>query len=151
MVSSSSNTYACRAYIETLLTFGKAYKKTFPTNSMWYNDTAGHMNGLGDENVGTTKRSNLTVHGRKMDVNGYIHDDVFRQTRLLPPGVMVKVRFVRATEQFSLISTKSGYKTEISSAILYVKKCKVTLDVCLALASVHKKEQHAFSNKTRGL
>ena len=51
---------------------------------------------------------------------GYIQDDVFMQTRLLPPDVTVKVRFDMATEQFSLISTKTGYKTEISSAILYV-------------------------------
>ena len=56
MVSSSSNTYAYRAYIETRLTFGKAYKKTFFTNSMWYKDTAGHMNDLWDENVAATKR-----------------------------------------------------------------------------------------------
>ena len=138
MVSSSSNTYAYRAYIETLLTFGKAYKKTFLTNYMWYKDTAGHMNDLRDENVGTTKRSNLTTHGKKVDMIGYIHDDVFRQTRLLPPGVTVKVRFVRATEQFSLISTRTGYKTEISSAILYVMKCKVNPEVSLALANVHK-------------
>ena len=68
---------------------------------------------------------------------GYIHDDV--QTSLLPPGVTVKVKYVRATEQFSLISTRAGYKTEISSAILYVRKCKVNPEVCLALASVHKK------------
>ena len=142
MVSSSSNTYAYRAYIETLLTFGKAYKKTFITNSMWYKDTAGHMNDLGDENVGTTKRSNLTAHGKKVDMIGYIHDDVFRQTRLLPPGVTVKVRFVRANEQFSLISTRAGYKTEISSAILYVKKCKVNPEVCLAFANVHKKNMY---------
>ena len=142
MVSSSSNTYAYRAYIETLLTFGKAYKKTFLTNSMWYNDTAGHMNDLGDENVGTT-----TDHGKKVDMIGYIHDDVFVQTRLLFPGVTVKVRFVRATEQFSLISTRAGYKTEISSAILYVKKCTVNPEVCLALASVHKKNNMYFPIK----
>ena len=79
LVSSPSNTYAYRAYIETLLTFGKAYKKTFLTNSMWYKDTAGHMNNLWDENVGTTKRNNLTAHGNKLDMIGYIHDDVFRQ------------------------------------------------------------------------
>ena len=78
---------------------------------------------------------------------GYIHDDVFRQTRLLPPGVTVKVRFVRATEQFSLISTRAGYKTEISSAILYVKKCKVNPEVCLALANVHKKNNMYFPIK----
>ena len=144
MVSSSSNTYAYRAYIETLLTFGKAYKKTFHTNSIWYKDTAGHMNDLGDENVGSTKRSNLTAHGKKVDMIGYIHDDVFRKTRLLPPGVTVNVRFVRATEQFSFISTRAGYKTEISSAILYVKKCKVNPEVCLALANVHKRTTCIF-------
>ena len=53
------------------------------------------MNDLGDKNVGATKRLNLTVHGKKVDTIGYIHDDVFRQTRLLPLGVTVNVRFVR--------------------------------------------------------
>ena len=105
------------------------------------------MKDLGDENVGITKRSNLTAHGKKMDMIGYIHDDVFKQTRLLPPGVTVKVRFVRATEQFRLISTKAGYKTEISSAILYEKKCKVNPEVRLALASVHKKNNMYFPIK----
>ena len=41
-----SNTYAYRAYIETLLTFGKTYKQTVLTNTMWYKDTAGHLNDL---------------------------------------------------------------------------------------------------------
>ena len=68
MVSSSSNTYTYHTYIETLLTFGKAYKKTFLTNSMWYKDTAGYMNDLGDEHVGTTKQSNRTAHGKKVDM-----------------------------------------------------------------------------------
>ena len=76
---------------------------------------------------------------------GYIHDDVFRQTRLLPTGVTVKVIFVRDTEQFSLILTKAGNKTELSSAIL--KKCKVNPEVCLALASVHKKNNMYFPIK----
>ena len=82
---------------------------------------------------------------------GYIHNDVFKQTRLLPPYVTVKVRFVRATEQFSVISTEVWYKTEISSAILYVKKCKVNPEVYLSLASVHKKNNMAFPIKTSGL
>ena len=77
---------------------------------MRYNDTAGHRNDLEDENVGVTKRGNLTTDGKKVNMIGYIHDDVFRQTRLLPPGVTVKLRFVRAIEQFSLTSTKTGYK-----------------------------------------
>ena len=102
------------------------------------------MNDLWDENVGTTERSNLTAHGKKVDMIGYIHDDVFKKTRLLHPGVTVKVRFVRATEQFSLISTKAGYKTDISSAIMYVKKYDVNPEVCLALAIVLKKKNTYF-------
>ena len=57
------------------------------------------------------------------------------------------MRFVRATEQFNLISTKDVYKTEIVRAILYVKKCKVKPEVCLALASVHKKNIIYFPKK----
>ena len=147
VVSSSSNTYAYRAYIETLLTFGKVYKKTFLTYSMWYKDTAEHMNDLWDENVGTTKRSNLTAHGKKVDMIGYIHADVLRKTRLLHPGATVKVRFVRATEQFSFISTRAEYNTDISSAIVYVKKCKINPEVCLALTRVHTMNDMYFPIK----
>ena len=72
---------------------------------MWYKDTAVHMNDLGDENVDATEQRNLNLPAivKKVDIIGFIHDDVFRQTRLLSPGVPAKVRFVRATEQFSLI------------------------------------------------
>ena len=55
-VSSLSSTNAYRAYIETLLNFGKVFKKTFLTNSMWYNGTAGHINDQGDENVDTIRQ-----------------------------------------------------------------------------------------------
>ena len=89
LVSSSSNTYTYRVYIETLLTFWKTYKNTFLTNSMWYKDTVGHMNDLEDENVGATKRRKLTATGKKVDIIGSIHDGIFRQTRLLPPVVTV--------------------------------------------------------------
>ena len=66
MVSSSPNTYAYRVYIETLL---KAYKKTFLTNSMRYKDTARHMNDLGDENVGATKRHNLIANRVRQEIH----------------------------------------------------------------------------------
>ena len=89
IASFSSNTYAYSAYIEPRLTFVNAYKKTFLTNSMWYKVTAGHINDLGGEHIGAPKRRNMTVEGQKVDMTGYIPDDMFRQTRLLSPGVTV--------------------------------------------------------------
>ena len=66
-------------------------KETFLSNSMWYKDTAGPINDLGNENVGATNRHNLTAIEKKVDMIGYIHDDVLRQARLLSPGLTVKV------------------------------------------------------------
>ena len=71
MVPSSSNTYAYRAYIETLLIFGKAYNKIFLTTSMWYKDTAGHMNDLGKKRwYHETKRSDSP---RKEGEHDWLH------------------------------------------------------------------------------
>ena len=83
---------------------------------------------------------------KQVDMIGYIHNDVFRQMRLLLPGVTVKVIFVRDIQQFSLTLTKAGYKTNIYSAILYVKKCKV-YQVFISLSSVHKKNNMYFQIK----
>ena len=44
LISSSSNTYAYRAYLKTLLNYGKAAKESQLTASLWYKDTTNHMN-----------------------------------------------------------------------------------------------------------
>ena len=110
---------------------------------MWYKDTAGHMNDIGyeNENGGDTKRRSVTANRRNLDMIGYKHDGGFRQTRLLYPGVTVLN---------CLFWTKAGYKTEVCSAILYVKKYKVNPEVWLVLASVHKKNNMYFSIKRVG-
>ncbi len=149
LISSSSNTYAYRSYIESLLSFGRACKKTFLTNGLWYKDTAGQFDTLVDKNGesandGAKKRYALTLKNKKIDLIGYIHDDVFRQHRLIPPGVTVKVRFIRSRDAFSLLSTKAGYKTILSNAVLYVRKVKVNPTVTLAHANVLKKSNMMF-------
>ena len=46
------------------------------------------MNDIWGKNVCATKRRNLTAIGKMVDMTGYIDDNAFRQTRLLPPAVM---------------------------------------------------------------
>ena len=145
LVSSSTNTYAYRAYIETLLSYGRAYKRSYLTNSLWYKDVAGHFDSLAEnENGAAHKRREFLANGKKVDMMGFIHDDFFRQERLLPPGCDIKIRFVRARDEFSLVSTKPGYKTLIDSAVLYVKKVKLNPAVALAHATVLKKSNMLF-------
>ena len=44
VVTSSNNTYAYRAYLETLLSYGPSAKKSQLTSALYYKDVAGHMN-----------------------------------------------------------------------------------------------------------
>ena len=46
LVTSSSNTYAYRAYIETLLSYGFDAKSRQLTNQLWYKDKASRMNAI---------------------------------------------------------------------------------------------------------
>ena len=43
LVTPSMNTYAYRAYLETLFSYGPAAKGSYLTAAMWYKDTAKHM------------------------------------------------------------------------------------------------------------
>ena len=42
-ISSSNNRYTYRAYLETLLDYGKPAKESQLSSSLWYKDIAGHM------------------------------------------------------------------------------------------------------------
>ena len=145
LVSSSTNMYAYRSYIESLLSYGRAYKKSYLTNSLWYKDIAGHFDELTEaDNKGAYKRHQFIKNAKKVDMLGFLHTDFFRQERLLPPGCDVKLRLVRAADDFSLLSTKPGYKTLIDNAVLYVKKVKLNPSVSLAHANVLKKHNMLF-------
>ena len=43
LVTSSTNTYSYRAYLETLLSYGVSAKKSHLTSALWYKYTAGAM------------------------------------------------------------------------------------------------------------
>ena len=93
------------------------------------------MNGLWDENAG--------------------HDWLHKRRRVQADETTtsmrkVKVKF-RATEQFNFTSTNAGYKTDISSAVLYVNKMKDQLRGMPCSSKRPQKEQRVFYNKTSGL
>ena len=64
LVSSSTNTYAYRAYLETSLNYGKEAKESQLTSVMWYKDTAGKMDKravvVAGKNKGLVKRVSFT-------------------------------------------------------------------------------------------
>lgn len=98
LISSSTNTYAYRAMLETLLNYGDEAKKSQLTMSLFYKDTPGKMdtvNPLAEDdnaNLELKARFAFTKSSNIVDMMGAIHSDVFFQERLLLNGVNLRIK-----------------------------------------------------------
>lgn len=77
LVSPPNNTYAFRAYIETLLNYGPAAKASHLTCSLWYEDTPGKLTTCDAANEGFTKRQQLSKQSSTIEMIGHLHGDIF--------------------------------------------------------------------------
>ena len=139
-ISSSNNTYNYRAYLETLSDYGKPTKESQLSSSLWYKDTARHMDvtHVRDRatNAGLVKRSLFTNRSRVFDMLGHIHGDVFFQERLLLSNLNVHIRLTRSNNRFAIMGDGADldYKVVITKAEFLVRKVGVTPAVALARA-----------------
>ena len=139
LVSSSTNTYPYRAYIENLLSYGPAAKESHLTAALFYKDEAGkmdHANPLADDaNSGLKKRAGFTNRNRVVDLLGRLHSDIFFQPRYMLNDVNVKIRMTRSKDEFTLVWTGANpFRVSIVSAALFVRKVKLNPSVYLAHA-----------------
>lgn len=143
LISSSTNTYAYRALLETLLNYGDEAKKSQLTMSLFYKDTPGKMDTVNplaeddDANLGLKARFAFTKSSNIVDMMGAIHSDVFFQEGLLLNGVNLRIKLNRAKNSFCLLSsaTTPNFKVTITEAILYVGKVKVASSITLGHAA----------------
>ena len=142
-VSQSAGTYAYRAYIESLLSYGPQAKTSQLADALYYKDTAGNMNrhnpdhaSAGEMNYGLQKRAAFTDRGATVDMIGRIHSEIFFQDRYMLNEVNVKVRLVRNKDSFCLMSGEANpsYKVKLISAVLLVRKVQLSPSVFLANA-----------------
>lgn len=135
LVTSSTNTYPYRAYLETLLSFGGEAKSSQLTAGMWYKDTAGEM-AVHANNMGHQTRKNLASESKVIEMMGKPHIDMLFQDRYLLNGVNVKFRFITQTPTFCLMAggENPNYKVKITEAKLLMRKVKLSAAVQLAHA-----------------
>ena len=152
-VSSSTNGYNYRAYIETLLNYGSDAKKSHLTCGLWYPDDANFMDEelkeAKDEaknkytaclNSGARSRRGFIAESKTLDLLGHLHCDIFNQEQLIPNGVEVRVRLVRARDKFCLMDFGDGAaKVQIKEVALRVHRCKISPSVLLAHTSALSK------------
>ena len=144
VVTSSNNTYAYRAYLETLLSYGPSAKKSQLTSALYYKDVAGHMNDSNphdedSQNVGFKSRSAFSTRGT-FDMVGIIHSDLFFQSKFLLNDINIKVRLVRNKDSFCLMgAVDATFKIRIVDCKLHVRKVRLSPSVFIAHAKALEK------------
>ena len=139
VVSSPSNTYPYRAYLETLLSLGNDARETQQTASLWFQDTPGKMDEstcqTGDNrNKGLIARGKFTKESKAVEMVGRLHSDIFSQERFLINKVPLRIRLVRSRDAFSLMAPGAdpNFKVNIISAVLMVRRVELSPSVFLA-------------------
>ena len=81
VVSSSTNTYPYRPYIETLSNYSKEAKETQHDIGFFYKDRAGHLDELDPtgDNTGLNKRHESGKLSKTMFLQGRVHSNIFNQ------------------------------------------------------------------------
>ena len=134
LITPSVNTYPYRAYLETLLSYGKEAKDGQLAMQGWYQDRAGKFDDTtvaeGDDgNPGFKERHKLiSKQEGPVELLGRLHCDLFQQDRYLPNGVEMNVKLTRSSDLYNIIGqviAGTTYRVHIETAVLYVRRVKV--------------------------
>ncbi|XP_033761501.1 uncharacterized protein F54H12.2-like [Pecten maximus] len=136
-VVSTTTNYAYKAYIQTLLKYGKDAKVLQLATQLWCKDTNGELD---DTDVRTgnilalLERTELFEGGKVVDLEGPIFHDLFRMDRYLLNQVNVNVKMYRSKPEFCLLSgtQNPNYKIEFEDIRLRIAKVKVNAAVIYA-------------------
>ena len=139
-VTQASGTYAYRAYLETLLNYGPAAKKSQLTAAMFYKDTAGKMDvadptlAVANANAGLKARYEFSKTSGTVEITGPLFCDIFMSERLLLSFVDLKVVLSRNSKEFCLMASENDvdYRVKLTDAYLKVRKVKVSSSISLA-------------------
>lgn len=139
LVSSSNNTYPYRAYISSILSYGKNVKDT------WIETTEGlrqDVPGKSDtaENTALTKFNvEKWKNSRVLELKGRLHLDMCLQERLIPNGMSVRFRLTRSNQEFFMMShapDQKPFKIEIVEAMMETRRVKLHANEQLRLEKV---------------
>lgn len=138
-VTSTEDNYHYRAYIETLLYYGRDAAETHLTNNLWYVDTPTtddhSLNGK-PGNKGYEKRLALVNNGSEFELIGPIHADIFNLSKLLINNVEIRIKMIKSADSFFLYGPDKDSKVtlKITDATLYMKNVQISPSVLIAHA-----------------
>lgn len=137
IITSSTDNYAYRAYIERLLNYGQDAKNTQLALEMFYKDEAGKFDSFSaTENQGHADRQDIVAKSKTFTTFIRISTDLANQPKLLPNLVDVCLVLHQQTNAFRLCYTSPSDepKLEIIDIVLFVRHVKLSTPMAAAMA-----------------
>lgn len=136
-VSTANGLYAHKSFIETEMSFGKEAKETWLKCQGYSHETYG-ANPLDRTTAGMVERIALCAESEAITLYGRLSVDFFTCDKLLLPNVSLRVKLVRAPNDFVTIAETAGkhYLVKISNANLYARKMTVSDSVVESIERV---------------
>ena len=143
LVSSASNNYPYKAYIQTLLNFGSDAKLSQLGTQLYYKDTAKHLDDadpIAGNNSSLLIRAEYFSNSNIVGLIGPIHADVFQTPKLLLNNVDLRIKLYKSKNEFCLMSSETtpAFKIVITEAVLKINKVTVSPSITLAHAGALK-------------
>ncbi len=146
-ITPSTNTYPYKAYISTLLSYGREAKLSQLTSALWYRDTPSHMDDLvGDDNKGLAKRWSFVSDNKQVDLFGKLHVDLMFQERYILNKVNMTMRLVRSKSPFMLMAAgrDPDCKVVITGISLFIRKVQLSPDLGLTFTKMLQKNNAKY-------
>ena len=140
LITSSTNTYPYRAYLETLLNYGNDAKSSQLNNAGYYNEGGPFYDYANSAKApeGFKQRAKNIKSSRTLDLIGKIHADLFSQSKYLLNGIDMRLKFTRSKDAFSLLvkapadGEVDNYKIKMLHMSLFVRKAALNPAIVLA-------------------
>lgn len=123
-VQGSNFTYPWKGYLQTLLKYDRPTKQCDIEMYGFAPPTAGKQGTKDDDAFKTLQRK--VLGGNKMQIIGPLFLDLFEQHKFMIPMTDLRIKFIRARPEFSLMKfdDKKSYDITLSAARLMIRKVK---------------------------
>lgn len=130
---SQTNDYNYKAFIENLLNYGSDAASTHLETIGWKLDEE-NLNAYTDgQNTALDARKTIFAVGRKVEVLGKLHIDIFNQPRFLPNNVDIKISLMKAKPAFYMMEAAAGVSdVKIIEANIFINHIHLNPSILIA-------------------
>ncbi|XP_054714664.1 uncharacterized protein F54H12.2-like [Uloborus diversus] len=133
---SSETNYAYKAYIQSMLFHPESSQKNLLSAGLFEKDTAREFDDVSlvaaGKNEGLKKRWERVKNGKVFDMCGILHTDLGTQSKLLINGTSIRIRLLKAKNEFGLLAAAGDYHIQIEYISLFVRKCEISSSILVA-------------------